>query len=155
MPMPMMDIGKMRMAVKQRLVTVLVGMRLFAQPIRLVRVPMVRIVDVHVVVRQRFVQMLVIVPFVQMEPDAESHQGCGDPEQYRDGLPEERYRDRGPDEWGSREIGAGARAAEMAQGDHEQHQAQTIAHESKQQNGGDVRWCRKLVAERQRQGGMR
>jgi hypothetical protein len=95
MPMPMMDVRVVRMAVQQRLVAMLVGMRLFAVPAGLVRVPMVRVVNVRVIVSERFVQMLVFVPLGQMQPDAERHQGCGRQENQGEGLSEKRDRNRG------------------------------------------------------------
>ena len=154
MPMPMVDVRVVRMAVQQRLVMMLVGMRLFAVPARLVRVAMVRVVDVRVIVSERFVQMLVFVPLGQVQPDAERHQGRGRQENGRDGLSEERDRNHGADERCGREVGAGARAAEMPQGDDKQHEAQPVAHETERQDGGDMRRPRQLVAERERQRGV-
>ena len=152
--MPVVDVRVVGMAVQQRLVMMLMGMRLFAVPAGLVRVAMVRVVNVRVVVSERFVQMLVFVPLGQMQPDAERHQGCRRRKNRREGLSEKRDRNRGTDEWRGREVGAGARAAEMPQGHDEQHQAQPVAHETEQQDGGDVRRRRQLVAERERQRGV-
>jgi hypothetical protein len=74
MPMPMMLVREVWVPVEQRLVVMLVGMRFFAVPAHLVRMPVVRIVNVRVGVCDRFVQMLVLVPFRQMQPDADRHQ---------------------------------------------------------------------------------
>ena len=87
-PMPMMDVRVVRMAVQQRLVAMLVGMRLLSAPGGVVRVPMVRVVNVQVIVSERFVPMLVFVPLGQMQPDAERHRSCGRPKNQRDGLSE-------------------------------------------------------------------
>jgi hypothetical protein len=78
MPMPMMVVREVRVPVEQRLVVMLVGMRLFAVPAQLVRMSVVRIVHVQVGVSHRFVQMLVLVPFREMQPHADRHQSrCG------------------------------------------------------------------------------
>ena len=60
--MSVMKIRKMRVAVQQWLVPVLVGMRFLAAPVCLVRMPVMRVVDVAMAVGERLVQMLMIVP---------------------------------------------------------------------------------------------
>ena len=72
--MPMMVVRKVRVPMEQRLVLMLVGMRLFAVPAHPVPMSVVRIVHVKVGVSHRFVQMLVLMPFREMQPDADRHQ---------------------------------------------------------------------------------
>ena len=57
MPVPMMDVGEMRMRVRQRLVRMRMRVRLGAVPREIVRVPMMLVVLVRVIMDQSFVRM--------------------------------------------------------------------------------------------------
>ena len=80
MPVPVMDVGIMRVRVGQRLVLVLVVMRLAAVPVEMMMVAMVRVVDVAVRVAHRTMGMRVRMLLGQMQPHTGAHQECGDPE---------------------------------------------------------------------------
>ena len=75
--MPMVQIRIVRMRVRHRLVTVPVCVRRrigHRRVIRTVRVPVVLVMHVRVRVFHRPMVMLVLMPFRQMEPDAERHE---------------------------------------------------------------------------------
>src|SRR5205814_5424728 len=56
-PVPMMDVGEMRMGMRQRLVRMPMRVRLGAVPWEIVRVPMMLVVLVRVIMDQSFVRM--------------------------------------------------------------------------------------------------
>ena len=66
MAMPVVQVGVMRVGVAQRRVAVPMRMRFADRPI--MRVPVVRVVPMAVLVLERLVRMLVLVPFDQMHP---------------------------------------------------------------------------------------
>lgn len=77
MSVTVVQIREVRVPMKQRLVPVLVRMGLFAVPVRLVRMPVVRIVHVQMTMRKRFMQMLVLVLLREVQPDTDGHQSRG------------------------------------------------------------------------------
>lgn len=72
MPMPMMQIGIMRVLVAQGLMPMPVRVRLRYRTI--VRVPMMRVVNVTVFMLQGFVLMFMLVPFGKVEPKTKAHE---------------------------------------------------------------------------------
>ena len=102
-------------------------MRLAPVPGKVVRVPVVRVVNVLVRMFYRGVRMRVLVALGEMQPDTERHQGDGDPEELRRTFTKQSQRKRGTEKRRHREIGAGARAAQIAQRDDEEHQAHAVA----------------------------
>jgi hypothetical protein len=56
------------------------GVRLVSIPVEIMFMRVVRVMVVEVVVVQRFVAMLVFVPFADVQPDTKRHQCSGDPE---------------------------------------------------------------------------
>jgi len=71
--MLVMNVGKVRMAVANRFVVMLMGVRLDSVPLVAVCVLMMRIVHVCVSVRHRVMDVLVLVVLGDMQPDAKSH----------------------------------------------------------------------------------
>lgn len=83
MPVPMVNVGVVRMRVCQRLVPVRVNVRLrvsHGRVGRAVGVPVVLVVHVSVLVKHRLVDVLVLVPLRKVQPDAHRHQQGGDGE---------------------------------------------------------------------------
>ena len=74
MPMPMMNIGKVRMLVRHRFVDVRMGVRLTRINVGWVFVLVMFIMAVPVRVFQEFMRMLVFVLFGQVQPDSTRHQ---------------------------------------------------------------------------------
>ena len=84
MAMPMMYVRVMRVAMADGQVAVRVAVRFAAIPVEVVLVLVVRIVwivPVAVRVLGFFVCVRMLVSFSQVQPDADSHQSCGQPEQ--------------------------------------------------------------------------
>ena len=73
----------------QRLVDMVVAMRLLTPPCEIVPVPVVLVMDVLVLVGDRLVRVLVLVVLGQVKVDAHGHQGRRDPERGRWLLPEQ------------------------------------------------------------------
>ena len=78
--MAMMDVRVMRMRMPERLVAVRMHMRLGAVPLKIMLVPVMRIMAVSVRMRHGFMRVLMFVRFGQVQPDAGAHQRGGDPE---------------------------------------------------------------------------
>ena len=98
MPVPVVQIGIVRVLVAHRLVAVPMGMRLGIWPI--MRVLMMVVVVVGVVVFQRLVHVIVIMPFRQMQPQPDGHQNpCADQLQ-RHRIPKQRQRQNSANERG-------------------------------------------------------
>ena len=74
MLVPMMQIGEVRMRVHQRLVHVLVAMRLGTIPGESVLMAMVRVVAMRVIMDEAIMNMGVAVALGQMQPDAAGRQ---------------------------------------------------------------------------------
>ena len=79
-PVPVMQVGVMRMRVHQRIVPVAMGMRLAAVPVEVVRVTVMRVVQVLVLVLQHLVGMFMRVALREVQPYPEPHQDPGEPE---------------------------------------------------------------------------
>jgi hypothetical protein len=116
----MMQVGVVRVLVVQGLVPMPMGVRLGRGLAGRLRVAMVLVVDVAVLVLQQLVDVLVLVPLGQMQPEAGGHQGARDQDTGRQRVAQEQDGQDRADEGRQREIGAGASGAEMAQGQDEQ-----------------------------------
>jgi hypothetical protein len=81
MPVPVMDVGVVRVPVSQHLVSMRMRMWFVAGPREVVLVPVVLVVSMVMRVLEGFVSVHVLVPFAHVQPDAESHQHGGRPEQ--------------------------------------------------------------------------
>src|ERR1700710_1343257 len=123
----MVQVGVVRMLVAHRRVMMPMGMRHRDRIVRAVVVAMMVVVDMTVLVVQRVVEMAVFMGFGHMKIQAEPHQDACDRKPGRYGLAEHGDGEHGTDEWRRGEIGAGACRAQMAQGEHEEHQADAIA----------------------------
>jgi hypothetical protein len=78
MTVTMMQIGVMRMLVPDRLVPVPMRMRLARGIVRPVLMMMMVVVAMAVLVFHALVNVLMLMPFGQMQPETESHQHPGD-----------------------------------------------------------------------------
>ncbi len=77
MLVPMMQVGIMRMAMGERLVTVRVGVWLARRIVRAVRVLMVLVVHVPMLMLHRRMPMLVLVPLAKVQVDSKTHERPG------------------------------------------------------------------------------
>ena len=126
----MVDIRKMRVAVGERCMMMRMAVRLAAIPDKIVCVRMMLVVYMIMRVVHRRVRVIVPVVFRQVQPHAQRHQCGGDPKRKRRCLAEKRNRHRRADKRCRGKIRAGARRAQAAQCQHEQHQADAVAAEA-------------------------
>lgn len=77
--MPVMNIGEMRVAVRERFVLMRMAMRLFAIPRKVMAMLVVCIVAVSVCMRPQHMGMRMRVRLRQMQPYAGAHQSCSHP----------------------------------------------------------------------------
>lgn len=77
MAVAVMNIGKMRMRMRDRQMDVRVSMRLVAGIRKVVLVPMMFVMTMPVRVFQSLMTMSMLVPFPHVEPDSERHQKSG------------------------------------------------------------------------------
>lgn len=86
----------------------------------------VRVVQMAMIVFQGLVRMLVLVVVYEVDDDADRHQHSTDDEESRDGLTEYRDPENGTNEGRDRKVGACPGGADVAQGDHEENEADAI-----------------------------
>ena len=125
--MAVMQIGEMRMRVHQRLVPMLMRVRLAAVPGAVVGVTMMLVVPMRMRVRHRVVHMLVLVAFREVQPRSDSHERSGNEEREIRPFAEQDKGDGRPDEWRGRVIRARSRGPQMPQRDHEQGEAHAVS----------------------------
>lgn len=80
MPVPVMNVRKMRMAVRDRQMHVRMRVRFVAVVRKIVRMLMMFVMPMPVRVLEPLVRMRVFMPFANVQPDAERHQRGSDPE---------------------------------------------------------------------------
>ena len=78
MRMAMVNIGKVWMLMHHSGMRMLMGMSRAGRNLERMIVPMVLVMPVAVGMAQRLVSMFMIVPFREMQQDAEQHQQAGD-----------------------------------------------------------------------------
>src|SRR5256885_16088616 len=91
------------------------------------RMPVMLVVGVAVLVLERIVPMLVLVRLGEMQIEPDCHQKTRKNELQRHCFTKQGDRDNGADKRRRREIGAGARGAEMTQSEHKQDETDAIA----------------------------
>ncbi|KQU80994.1 hypothetical protein ASE08_12055 [Rhizobacter sp. Root16D2] len=74
MPVPVVDVRKVRVPVRQNAMPMWVHMRLAPVPRKVMLVLMVRVVSMRMRVLERLMRVFVFVPFANMQPDADTHQ---------------------------------------------------------------------------------
>src|SRR6266536_3908833 len=127
MRMPMMDVRKVRVAMREGFVPMAMRVRFGAVPIEIVRVPMVVVMPMRMEVVDGVVQMLVLVDFGHMQPDANGHQRRCNAELQCDGVTTHEDCQHRAEERSDREIRTGACRAELPKRDDEQREAEPIA----------------------------
>src|SRR5919197_6626605 len=101
-----------------------------------------RVVTVQMLVREHVVDVIVRVAFAHVEPYADYHEHPADQEPTADRIAERSDRYDGPDERRGGKIGGRPCGAEMAESQHEEHQADSIteqAHDSSAERGAHAR----------------
>lgn len=150
---PVVQIGEMRMPVRYGLVTVNMRMRFTDRIVGTVVMLMMLVVAVAMGMFHRLMDMLVIVPFRQMQIEARAHEDRRDDELSRHGFAEKADRQDRANERCRRKIGAGARRTEVPQGKHEQDEAHSIAEQTDRAGGSQFRqdWDTRVARQRQTQ----
>src|SRR6185436_519153 len=133
----MVQVGVMRMRVRDGLVVMGMTMRLLPVPREGVLVPVVLVVDVLVLVRQELVHMAVPMTFAEMQPDAECHQRCSAPERPSCRLTENDKRECRAEEGRDRKVCGGARGPEVPQRGDKERERYAIAEEADYAGGHD------------------
>ena len=126
-PVLMMNVRHMGMAVGNRLMTMGVGMRLGAIPGKIMIVLVMFVMHMRMGVMHSCMRMNVHMLFSQVKPDASRHEKAGDPEAGTRNFLQHQQRDCRAHKGRRGKIGAGAGRTEIAQCQHEEHQAQTVA----------------------------
>src|SRR5215510_760404 len=88
------------------------------------------VVNVPVLVGELLVLVFVLVTLCQVQVNAQRHERTGHEQPRRDGFVEHENRKDPAEEWGEGEVRPGSCRAEVAQGEDEQHETQTVAYES-------------------------
>ena len=97
-PVPMVNIREMRVLVRHGLVSMPMAVRFLAIPSKVMRMLVVLVMSVRMRVLQRFVGVFMVMPFTQMQPDTQAHQGTGQPKQGRCGFAQKQHSHRRPHE---------------------------------------------------------
>lgn len=99
--MLVVNIRVVRVTVCDGCMCMLMGMRFATIPREIVRVLMVEVVDVAMGVRDRVMRMHVGMTLGEVQPHAQRHQNCRDPEQQRSVLTKSHNGDNCSQEWSS------------------------------------------------------
>ena len=113
--MTVMDVWIVRVRMNKRLVLVDMAVGFGQINPRLVLVMMMSVVNMQVLMFHRLVFMPMLVPFSQMQPDADAHQGRRSNEPPIERLSEKDNGDNRANERSSREIRSGAGRSDVAQ----------------------------------------
>lgn len=113
MTMTMMQVRIMRVGVGQRNVFVAVGVRFASRVAGCVRVLMMFVVNMTMIVIERVMDVIMFVPFDQMQADADSHEDRGSDQAKRDGLLKDGDGEHRANEGRGRKISPRAGAAEV------------------------------------------
>ena len=130
MAMPVMQIGIVRVLVNETAMLVRMAVRFAVRIRRRMRMPMIRVVEMPMLVKERFVHMLVLVFFGKMQIHARRHERGSADQGPRDGLAEQRNRDRSADKGSGRKVPPGPGRPEMAQPQYEEREANAITEET-------------------------
>jgi len=121
------------MLVPHRLVFMPMGVWLGCGPV--VAMLVMVVMDMPVLVRERFVRMFVLMSFGEMQPKPQSHQQRRESQLGCQRLPETQG-DQRANEWGQREVSASASGPEMTKGKHEKNKADSDHKETQQGSQG-------------------
>lgn len=124
--MPVMEIGVVRVPMDEWLMPVPMTVGLADRDVRPMRVLMMLVMGMPVLMLHRFVPMLMLVAFRQVQPEANRHQTPRRQQPNRHRLIEQRQREQRANEGSQRKIGSGACRPEMAQAQHEQGETDPI-----------------------------
>ena len=136
MPVPVMQIGHVRMRMPQRFVHVLVSMGL-GSLVSVVRVPVMLVVNVAMGVCQAPVLVRVAMRLRQHQPGCYRHQRGGGEQAWRERFAKQRHGDCRADERRCAEMRPSSRGSEVPQRVDEQHQAHAVSDETQRNRADD------------------
>jgi len=125
-----MQVGIMRVLVDETAVLGRMAVRVALRIGRRMRVPMMRVVDVPVLVKERLVHMLVLVFFGKVQIHAGRHEPGSADQGPCDRLADQRNRDRSAEKGSGRKKRSGAGRTEVAQPQYEERQTNAITEET-------------------------
>ncbi len=125
MVVAMMKVGQVRMAVPKWIVHVWMSVRLSAV-FAMMNVGMMLVMAMRVGMRDSHMPMGMLVLLGEHQPSGEQHHRQADGKAGADGLAQQREGKRRAEKRRSAEMSARPGAAQMPQGDDEEHQAETI-----------------------------
>ena len=127
MPVPMVDVGVVRVRMNHWLVPVRVAVRLVRRFGGVVDVLVMFVVGMKMVVLHRLMAMLVLVPFRQVKPHTSTHENGGDAEADCEFVVQKQKRDDCADEWRDGKVCAGSGCPNVTEREHEQRQTHAVA----------------------------
>lgn len=130
MPMQMIHVRQVGVGMPETLVSMQMRMWFAGRVAGAVRMGVVRIVDVRVRVGLRFMDVLMLVPLREVQPASHSHQRARGDKLHRHRFAKGDHRDGSPEKGRRREVGSRARSAEMAERQHKEGKAQSVAEKS-------------------------
>src|SRR5512145_1807628 len=116
-----MNIGIVRMRVRDGLVPMRMDVRLAAVPFEVMLMPVMLVVRMRMGMGQRLVRMPVLVPLGEVQPDAAAHERRSDPERRPCGFAESSDGDSCANERRGREVSSGACRPQATQREDEQN----------------------------------
>ena len=137
MVVSMMNVGKMCVRVRHRLMDVRMRVRFARIDIGRVRVPMMFVVKVAMRVLQSLVRVLVRVPLGEMQPHTARHQRRRYPKRAWHRFAQKRQRHQRTNERRQRKVGAGSRRADVPQRQHEKRETQSVAEKPDDQGANE------------------
>ena len=135
MLMAVMDVGKVRVTMRQSRVDVPVRVRLPRRLAAIMAVLVMLVMHVPMLVGHLLVPMLVLVALRQMKPNAEGHEGTGRNDLDRHRLPQNEHGDQPPEKWSQREVRPGPSRSDVSKGNDKEHQADPVAGKSDNHRG--------------------
>ena len=135
MLMPVMHVGHMRVRMPHHRMLMKMRVRLARRVEAAMRMAVVLIVSMGMGMAYRLVQVLMLVMLGQMQPHPKRHQSARQDQLHRDRFAQRDHRRNSADEWRSREVGTGSRAAEVTQRHDKKREAHPVS--EKAHDAGD------------------
>ena len=127
--MPVVHVRRVRMGVRKPVMLMPVRVRFAGRVVRSMLMSVVFVVHMRMHVRGQFVDMFVLVTLGDVEPNSQSHECARRKQRKRDIVAKREDGNEGAHEWRDREVGTGARGAQIAKRANIKRQAQAVSNE--------------------------
>ena len=127
--MPVVHVRRVRMGVRKPVMLMPVRVRFAGRVVRSMLMSVVFVVHMRMHVRGQFVDMFVLVTLGDVEPNSQSHECARRKQRKRDIVAKREDGNEGAHEWRSREIGTGARGAQIAKRTDIKREAHAVSQE--------------------------